>query len=504
MSDNAISGTMAALQSAVSQALQRGDTHAAITFCTEALQREELTADDRAELLKGRAACYEQIGDVATALIDLRAAGDLLAQQVEMSRREASEALEHQAATSEVLRALSSFQPDLRSLLEIIAVNAAKVCGADDAHIYRIEHDKLIEWTHRGPIPGLEAGESLPLNRGSVIGRAIVDRQTIHMHDAAVDLDETEYPVSFQLQRRWGYRTALSTPLLRDGEPIGGIAIRRKVVQPFTERQIDLLKTFAHQAVIAMQIAAVKGRMERELQSAFQVQASLIPHELPQLARWEIAGRWRPARELSGDYYDVIRESDGRLGLVIGDVADKGMPSALFMVFVRSAVRTAVDQGHTPAETIVQTNRLVAQESTNGLFVTLIYARLEPVTGWLAYVNAGHNPALHYRAATGELTELVGTGIPLGILAEVPYAERQAQLGPGDVVVFYTDGVTEAMNTVNEEFGMVRLREAVLTSANRSAEEVAAAIEAAVQDFARSTSPFDDLTLMVVRRLPGD
>jgi signal transduction histidine kinase len=195
--------------------------------------------------------------------------------EVQKRNQEIGEALEQQTATSEVLRALSGFQPDLRSLLEIIAVNAAKVCGADDAHIYRIESEALVEWTHRGPIPGLEAGESLPLNRGSVIGRAIVDLQTIHLRDAAVELDENEYPVSALLQRRWGYRTVLATPLLRDGEPIGGIAIRRKDVQPFTEKQIELIKTFADQAVIAIENVRLFDETQHLLKDTQQRNAEL-------------------------------------------------------------------------------------------------------------------------------------------------------------------------------------------------------------------------------------
>ncbi|MBI3660592.1 GAF domain-containing protein, partial [Candidatus Acetothermia bacterium] len=188
---------------------------------------------------------------------------------------ETKEALEQQTATSEVLRALSSSQTDLKSLLEVIAVNAAKVCGADDAHIYRVEGNMLKEWTHRGPIPGLEAGESLPLNRKSLTGRAIVDRQTIHIHDAAAELNEAEYPISAALQRRWGTRTVLSIPLLRDGEPIGGIAIRRKVVQPFTEKQIELLRSFADQAVIAIENVRLFDETQRLLKDTQQRAAEL-------------------------------------------------------------------------------------------------------------------------------------------------------------------------------------------------------------------------------------
>ncbi|HEX6269053.1 MAG TPA: GAF domain-containing protein, partial [Anaerolineales bacterium] len=195
--------------------------------------------------------------------------------EVQKRNLEISEALKQQTATSDVLRAMSGFQPDLRSLLEIIGDNIAKVCDANDAHIYRVEGKTIKEWTHRGPIPGLEAGESLPLNRGSVIGRAIIDRQIIHIHDAQVELNETEYPVSVSLQRRWGYRTVLATPLLRDGEPIGGIAIRREEVQPFTDKQIELIKTFADQAVIAIENVRLFDETQRLLKDTQQRNAEL-------------------------------------------------------------------------------------------------------------------------------------------------------------------------------------------------------------------------------------
>ena len=206
------------------------------------LDRENAFGESDVRLLETLA------GSMSVALENAR-----LFDEVQRRNQEISEALAQQTATNEVLRALSGSQTDLKSLLETIAEHAAKVCGADDAHIYRVEGEALKEWTHRGPIPGLEAGEFLPLNRQSMIGRAIVDRETLHVADAAVDLDEAEYPVSVALRRRWGYHTAVSTPLLRDGKSIGGIAIRRKEIKPFTEKEIAQLKTFADQAVIAIE-----------------------------------------------------------------------------------------------------------------------------------------------------------------------------------------------------------------------------------------------------------
>jgi len=281
-------------------------------------------------------------------------------------------------------------------------------------------------------------------------------------------------------------------------------------LQPITyeAHHLKLLNTVALQAGPAIemarlyQVAIEKGRMERELQLGYQVQASLIPKKIPKLERWEFSGRWRPARELSGDYYDFIYEENDHLGLVIGDVADKGLPSALFMVFTRSAVRTAVVQTTSPAEAIYQANRLVEGESTNGLFVTLMYARLIWQSGLLTYVNAGHNPALHYHKQTDRLTELKLTGLPLGIIDKTPYEQRQVQIEPGDFIVFYTDGVTEAMSETNEEFGMERLVGVIRSSVDLPAEEIAVAIESAVRDFTGTAPAFDDFTLMILRRSP--
>jgi GAF domain-containing protein len=176
---------------------------------------------------------------------------------------ETKEALDRQTATSEILRVMASSPTEVQPVLDAIAENAARVCGASDAHVYRVEGEVLKQWAHFGPIPGLAAGESLPLSRGSIIGRAILDQRTLHLHDAT-NLDPAEYPISVQLQRRWGYQTALSVPLIRDGVGIGGIAIRRMEVQPFTPRQIELLETFADQAAIAIANVELFQTVERQ------------------------------------------------------------------------------------------------------------------------------------------------------------------------------------------------------------------------------------------------
>ncbi len=176
---------------------------------------------------------------------------------------ETKESLERQTATSEILRVIAASPTEVQPVLDAIAESAARVCGASDAHVYRVEGQVLKQWAHFGPIPGLALGESLPLSRGSVIGRSILDRRAIHIRDA-VDLDPAEYPISSQLQRRWEFRTTLSVPLVRHGVGIGGIAIRRTHVQPFTPTQIELLETFADQAAIAIANVELFQTVERQ------------------------------------------------------------------------------------------------------------------------------------------------------------------------------------------------------------------------------------------------
>jgi GAF domain-containing protein len=176
---------------------------------------------------------------------------------------ETKEALERQTATSEILRVMAGSPTEVQPVLDAIAENAARVCGATDAHVYRVEGEVLRQWAHVGPIPILAPGESLPLSRGSIIGRSILDRRAIHIEDAT-GLDPAEYPISAQLQRRWGYRTVLSVPLIRHGVGIGGIAIRRTELQPFTPKQIELLETFADQAAIAIANVELFQTVERQ------------------------------------------------------------------------------------------------------------------------------------------------------------------------------------------------------------------------------------------------
>ena len=185
-----------------------------------------------------------------------------LFRELEARNRDLTEALDHQAATGEIVRVIASSPTDLRAVLDAVAESAARVCGADNAHIYRMSGDVYRAAATYGPSPALPTGEDVPVDRGSVSGRAMVDRRTIHVHDMAA-VEETEFPVGKRYQRRFGDRTRLATPLLRRGIPIGAILIRRMEVRPFTEQQIARLETFADQAVIAIENARLFEELEQ-------------------------------------------------------------------------------------------------------------------------------------------------------------------------------------------------------------------------------------------------
>jgi len=248
-------------------------------------------------------------------------------------------------------------------------------------------------------------------------------------------------------------------------------------------------------------LAVERDRLGRELELAREMQVGFLPHETPQVPGWEFVARWKPAHQVAGDYYDFIPLDGGHLGLVIADVADKGMPAALFMVLTRSTVRASAVGAPTPAESMTHTNRLLCADSSGGMFVTLFYGHLSLESGDCTYVNAGHDPPLLYRAGTAELTEFWPTGMALGVIEKASYEQRTVHLDPGDFIVSYTDGLIDAMDASGREFGRDRLRRIILEQCHLPAEEIVASLEQALDDFAGSTDPLDDTAMVLVKRL---
>jgi sigma-B regulation protein RsbU (phosphoserine phosphatase) len=299
----------------------------------------------------------------------------------------------------------------------------------------------------------------------------------------------------------------ISAPLKTEKRLLGALTLVREGGQDFKAGDLKLLNAVALQVAVAIeitqlyQVAAEKVRIENELMVARRVQESLLPDSMPSVRGWSFSSIWRPARTVSGDFFDAIPEGNGRLGLVIADVTDKGMPASLFMVFVRSTLRASVARGMSAAEVISATNRLICEDSHEGLFASMFYTRLNTHSGEVDYANAGHNLPVIYRAGQDELSFLKQKGMLLGVEPRSVYEQSTVRLDPGDFILFYTDGVTEAINPQRSEFGEERLIQAVHAGRYDPVDALLARVEKALHDY---TGPveraFDDVTMMVVKR----
>ncbi|MGD2142961.1 MAG: GAF domain-containing protein [Anaerolineae bacterium] len=300
----------------------------------------------------------------------------------------------------------------------------------------------------------------------------------------------------------------LAAPLSVKGDVLGAILIgESNRSRSLGERRLEIITGIAQQAALAVQNdrlqqeMAERERLERELQLAREIQQIFIPERLPDLPGWELAATWRAARQVAGDFYDVFELPGGRLGLVIADVADKGMPAALFMALTRTLMRAAALEERSPADALGRVNDLLVPDAQHGMFVTALYAILSLETGDLVFANAGHHPPLVFRSRTQSVEQLEKGETALGVLERVPFQDHANRLTGSDTMILYTDGVTEALSAEKALYGEERLREFVRSlCGTRSAQETLGEIVGAVSDFVGDGPPSDDLTLMVLRR----
>jgi sigma-B regulation protein RsbU (phosphoserine phosphatase) len=300
----------------------------------------------------------------------------------------------------------------------------------------------------------------------------------------------------------------LAVPLSVKGDVLGVMLVEEApTARRFYERRLEIIAGIAQQVAMAVQNdrlqqeTAGRERLERELQLAREIQLTFMPSQLPHLPGWELAVMCQPARQVGGDFYDLFELPGGRLGLVIADVADKGMPAALFMALTRALVRAAALEEESPSAALARVNDLLVPDAQHGMFVTAIYAVLTLETGRLVYANAGHNPPLWLQACGQALERLERGGMALGVLEGVKIEERSITLGLCDCLTLYTDGITDAFSPQGSLYGEERLRLTIQSSNADSAQAMLNAIESSVTAFAGDDPPSDDMTLMVLRRL---
>lgn len=301
----------------------------------------------------------------------------------------------------------------------------------------------------------------------------------------------------------------LALLLVSRGELIGLLALGPHLDgEEYTNEERRLLMMLSYQVSPALSVARMvqeqreqireRERIEQELRTAQAIQQTFLPREVPTLSEWQLRPYYRPAREVGGDFYDFFLFEDGRLGLVIGDVAGKGIPAALVMATVHTMLRSTVRETVSPAEVLARVNGLLAAEIPTGMFVTCFYAILDPQSGYVKYANAGHQPP--YRHRQGSAAELWATGMPLGLMPDTRYEEHEETLAPGETLLFYSDGLVEAHAPGGEMFGFPRLQSLLASSADASS-LIDLMLERLRNFTGEEWEQEDDVTLLTLQRV---
>lgn len=301
-------------------------------------------------------------------------------------------------------------------------------------------------------------------------------------------------------------RSVMAVPLASGEETFGLIYVDNPFHNRFQESDLDVLTTIASVASIKIEHERLleerleKRRMEEELKVASEIQMRLQPVAPPKLEGWDMTGVSFPCREIGGDYYDFIpRQKDNRMVIAVGDVSGKGTGAALLMSSLHAAVRAQTQARTSISEVMSEINQYIYENSPSNKFLTLFYGALDPGTGELNYSNGGHNTPMLVRRS-GEVIKLDKGGLPVGMMPCVSYAEETVKFEPGDVLLIYSDGITESINDRDEEFGEQRLVEVIKNNVNRSASGIRDRIEEALSRFVGTTAPVDDMTLMIIKR----
>lgn len=304
---------------------------------------------------------------------------------------------------------------------------------------------------------------------------------------------------------------ALVVPLVSQGELIGTLNLGPRLSeQEYSTDDRRLLTTLAAQAAPAIRVAqlvreqaaeaAERERLEQEMRVATLIQQQFLPRELPHLAQWQVAAYYGPARAVGGDFYDFIEMPGGRIGIAVGDVTDKGVPAALVMARTHSVLRAEASRSDSPGAILARANDLLVPEMPARMFVTCLFAILEPETGRIVLANAGHN--LPYVRTDDGVIELRATGMPLGLMPGIVYEETEGVIDPGSNVLLYSDGLVEAHDPASEMYGFPRLREAM--AVDDAGSEL---LDRLLDDLHRFTGAAweqeDDITLVTLRRAAG-
>lgn len=398
---------------------------------------------------------------------------------------------------------------DLQEVLNLIMDTLDSVIPYDAAGIYLVECSR--------PFPEWEGGadETCVFHTEAVRGYDIADMQELHLkmgegligHVAVsgkpfISPDVREEPRYINARART--HSEMVAPIISNEEVIGVFDLESDELNAYSEGDLEVLMLLASQVAIIIEKVMLheqlieKKRLETQLEVARQVQLELLPASDPQLDGFDVSAYNFPTEEVSGDYYDWVQIYDDQIGIVIADVSGKGVPAALLMAFLRASLRAASHIGYAPHISMSKVNYLLWESIERNQFVTAFYGILDATNRTLAYANAGHNPPLLMDAEANVRFEERG-GVPLGMFRDSRYYEYFATVNPGETMVLYTDGVTEATNPAGEEYGRDRLVAAVRRARELPAREMIDFIHRDLMDWTNGHGATDDVTFFVVK-----
>src|SRR5438034_5083966 len=400
---------------------------------------------------------------------------------------------------------------DLDEVLNLVMDTRDSLIPYDAAGIYLVKCSQPLFETDG------ELDETCVFHTQAVRGYDIDDLQELHLkmgegligHVAVTGKPYVSHDVRRDpryINARARTNSEMVAPIISNNEVIGVFDLESDELDAYTNDDLEVLMLLASQVAIIIEKVMLheqlieKQRLEAQLEVAREVQLQLLPGRDPQIEGYDISAYNFPTEEVSGDYYDWVRIYDDQIGIVIADVSGKGVPAALLMAFLRASLRAATHIGYAPHISMSKVNYLLWESIERNQFVTAFYGILDATNRTIAYSNAGHNPPLLLEADGTARFEERG-GVPLGMFRDTRYYEYYMTLEPGQVLVLYTDGATEAMNPVNDEYGRDRLVEAVRQSRHLSAREMINFIHRDVINWTDGLGAHDDVTFFIVKAL---
>ena len=399
----------------------------------------------------------------------------------------------------------------LDDLLDYLVEEVQRILGADACALLLPGDDpSCLEFQAASGWRSNPVGEQrqTPNDERCGAGQVMRTQQSLLVADLQAS-DPTPWSPPWLEQEDFGGHAVV--PLVVEGRSVGALVLNYRHPHLLDEGELRLLHLMANQAAMAVEKVrlhqeALKFQvLEKEMALGQEIQNSLLPTCCPEIPGWDLDVYYEPARLVGGDFYDLFElpGEPGRLGIVIADVAGKGVPAALFMALGRTIIRTIALGGRSPAAALERANELILNDSRSELFLTAFYGVLDMNSGRLVYTNAGHNRPLWLQAATGAVQELAARGIVLGSLARIELEECTIDLGPGDLLLLYTDGASEAMDPDHQPFGAERLEAQLVAAGADRPQKILQDVVAAVRAFIGETHPQDDITLLALRRLPA-